>query len=90
MTTTLLSVARPPRNSRLLTGLIFGDISLTLAAMLLLRGFDGAIIAFGLTVPSVAMSIRLAKDWILGDQILGLITVFFVISLFWAIVLTTY
>lgn len=76
VTTTLLSVARLPRNPKLLTVFIFGDISLTLAAMLLLRAFDGAIIAFGLTVAAVAMSIRLDRNWILGGLILGLITFF--------------
>lgn len=75
-TTTLVSVARPPRNPKLLTVLIFGDISLTLAAMLLLRGFDGAIIAFGLTVAVIAMGIRLDRNWILSGLALGVITFF--------------
>lgn len=70
------SAARAPRNPKLLIVLIFGDICLTLAAMLLLRGFDGAIIAFGLTVVVIARSIGLGRNWILTGLIFGLLTFF--------------
>jgi signal transduction histidine kinase len=71
--TTLLAFSGQPLQSNLLRIIIIGDTVLTLAAVILVRGVDGAVIIFAISVSAVAFNVRLPSKWIYGGIAVGIV-----------------
>ena len=72
--TTLLSISGQPLQPKLLRIIIFGDACLIIAAIMLLRGVEGASVAFAIGVTVIAISVGVASKWLLSGHAVGILT----------------
>lgn len=72
--TTFFAVAGPMLQPRPLRIILIGDGLLTLAAIVLLRGAEGATIAFATCISVIAISIRVPGGWVLAGHALTALT----------------
>ena len=72
--TTLLTVAGQPLQPKLVRAVVIGDAIMMLPAIAIMRGAEGAIIAFALCVGIVAMGVRLNNKWVIAALAAGLLT----------------
>lgn len=66
MTSLIAQLIAQPLPPKLLRLVVIGDAILALPAIMLLRGTDAAIIAFGISVSIIAMNIRLPGKWVVS------------------------
>ena len=72
--TSLLAISGQPLQPKLLRVMIIVDFCLILAAIALLRGLEGASIAFAIGLTVIAMSVGIASKWVLCGYLVGILT----------------
>ena len=72
--TILLAISGLPLQPKLLRVIILGDACLILADIVLLRGTEGASIAFAMGLSVIASSVGVARKWVLCGYALGIMT----------------